>query len=336
MILETLMLGGMAVIELAYYYPGPFCCKILSDLGARVVKIEPPSGDPMRYRPEIFAGINAGKELLRIDLKTEEGRDEFYRLVEGADVVVEGFRPGVAKKLGVDYETLSKINEGLIYCSITGFGQNSEITRPVHDINVLAMAGICEVSGLAENTPKDPNVQFSDYTSSVMAAISILSAYIRKMRTGRGAYIDVNMYDSALFSVPLHAFRAANGKPHLRDFYDNPGYRIYRAKGCHVSIGILDEPVFWERFCRRLGLDEFAEVGFEERLARADEIEKRVAERLSDMNKREIEDLFGEDIPYGIIEPLERSVSDFDFLREVEFENTKVKTFSFPVRFHLR
>ncbi|WP_048091242.1 CoA transferase [Geoglobus acetivorans] len=329
------MLGEMFVIELAYYYPGPFCCKILSDLGARVVKVEPPSGDPMRYRPEIFAGINAGKELHRIDLKTEEGRDEFYRLVESADVVVEGFRPGVAKKLGVDYETLSRINEGLIYCSITGFGQNSKITRPVHDINVLSMAGICEVSGLSEGIPRDPNVQFSDYTSSVMAAISILSAYIRKMRTGRGAYIDVDMYGSALFSVPLHALRAANGRPHLRDFYANPGYRIYRARDCHVSVGILDEPVFWEIFCRRLGLDELADVGFEERLARAEEIEKLVAERLSNMSRREIEDIFGEDIPYGVIESLENSVSDSDFLRELEFENTEVKTFSFPVRFHL-
>lgn len=326
------MLEDMVVIELAYYYPGPFCCKILSDLGARVIKVEPPSGDPMRYQTEIFAGINAEKEILRMDLKTDTGKKEFYNLVKDADVVVEGFRPGVARKLGVDYESVRKIREDIIYCSITGFGQNSSIKRPVHDINVLALAGICEVSGLAEGLPRDPNVQFSDYASSVIAVISILSAYIRRFKTGKGSYIDVSMHDSALYSIPLHAFTIANSKPHLKDFYANPGYKIYRAKDCFVSIGILDEPVFWERFCKKLGFEELAEMSFEDRILKAKEVEKKIAERLAELSKDEIESLFGEEIPYGFANSLKETIIGFDFLKEVEFEGMKFKTFSFPAR----
>ncbi|NOY11791.1 MAG: CoA transferase [Archaeoglobi archaeon] len=325
------MLEGMLVVELAYYYPGPYCCRILRDLGADVVKVEPPAGDPMRYRPEIFAVLNRGKRIVKLNLKEDGDREEFYRLAEKADVIVEGFRPGVARRLGVDYERISEINEGIVYCSITGFGQNSRFTRPVHDINVLAMAGVCEVAGMAGGEPSDPNVQLSDFSSAVFAAITILSAYVRKLRTGKGAYIDLSMFDSALASIPLHTSAILNSGEYMRDFSENPGYRIYRAKDCYVSLGILDEPQFWDEMCRALGLD-FTGMSFEERLKRSGEIEAAISARFAEMDREDIERAFGERIPYGIVESLGDVAEKSWMLEEFEFEGKRFRGLRFPAR----
>ena len=327
------MLEDMVVLELAYYYPGPYCCRILGELGAEVIKVEPPSGDPMRYRPEIFASLNKGKRIVRLNLKSDEGREEFYRLAERADVIVEGFRPGVARRLGVDYESVREVNDAIIYCSITGFGQGSDLTRPVHDINVLAMAGICELTGLIAGRPADPNVQLSDFSSSIFAVISILAAYIRRLRTGEGAYIDLSMFDSALAAVPLHTSAMLNTGRHMDDFSRNPGYRIYRAKDCYVSLGILDEPYFWDEMCRLLGLD-FEGMSFEERLERWREVENAIAERISSMSGDEVKEVLGERIPYGIVENLESAAKRSWMMEEFEFEGNRYRALKFPARFH--
>ncbi len=328
-------LEGMNVLEVAYYYPGPYCCKILSELGARVTKIEPPFGDPMRYRKHIYAGMNAGKRIIKLDLKKESEREIFYEIVKDADVIVEGFRKGVARKLGIDYKTLKKINKGIIYCSISGFGQESELTRPVHDINILSMAGICEIAGVHERQPKDPNIQLSDFSSAVIAVISILSAYIQKLTTGKGAYIDVNMYDSAMFSVPLHILNMAELNSHLPEFYSNPGYKIYKARDCYISLGILDEPKFWQTLCERLDLQEYRGMNFQERLNKFKDISDSIEKKLGELNKDEIEDLFGEDIPYGIVRSLEQAVKDSQIIRNAEFDGETVKTISFPAKFQM-
>jgi len=134
------MLKGMRVLELASFYIGPFCTQILADLGADVIKIEPPFGEPLRFY--VFAAFNRNKKSVVIDLKSEKGREKFMDLARSVDVIVEGFRPGVAKRLGVDYESVRKVNSSVIYCSISGFGQDSELRDlPVHDINVLSFAG---------------------------------------------------------------------------------------------------------------------------------------------------------------------------------------------------
>ncbi len=329
------LLEGMTVVEVAYYYPGPYCCKVLSELGARVIKIEPPSGEPMRYREDIYLGMNAGKDIITLDLKRDGDRERLYRIVENADVFVEGFRPGVAEKLGMDYRTLKEINDGLIYCSITGFGQKSEMKRPVHDINILSLSGICEISGLSGSMPSDPNVQLSDFASAITAAVAILSAYLRKMRTGKGAYIDVSMYNSALFAIPLHFLNAINKNDPLPEFYSNPGYRIYRAKDCYVSFGILDEPKFWKVLCERLGLDEYRDISFGERIERSEEIEKRISEKLSELGRGDLERIFMEDIPYGFVNDLSSVSSQSSMAREKVFMDKVVKTISFPATFHL-
>ncbi len=325
------MLSGMKVIEIAYYYPAPYCCKILADLGAEVIKVEPPQGDPMRYIREIFANFNHNKKIIKIDLKNENGRRDFYEIVKQADVVVEGFRVGVAKKLGIDYETLKKINPGIIYCSITGFGQKAK-DLPVHDINILSLAGICSITGLKFKKPEDPNVQLSDFASSMFAAISILSAYINKLKTGKGVFIDLSMFNSALAAVPLHVASVANGKGEIPDFISNPAYAIYKLKNGYISLGILDEPKFWNKLCEALNLD-YKNISFNERLRRNEEISEKIAKKLEEREIEEIENLFGNEIPYGVVKSLKSALEDSEILRDANFEGKNYKVIKFPAKF---
>lgn len=266
------MLEGMRVLELASFYIGPFCTQILADLGADVIKVEPPFGEPLRFYDAIFAAFNRNKKSVVIDLKNEKGREKFMDLARGVDVIVEGFRPGVAKRLGVDYESVRKVNSSVIYCSISGFGQDSELRDlPVHDINVLSFAGICRLTELKVGRPEDPNVQLSDFAAAVYAAISILAAYIRKLKTGEGTYIDLGMLDSVYAAIPAHTAHILNGLGYVRDFVENPGYGIYRTRDGYVSLGVLGEPHFWKKLCKALQLD-YGDLGYRERMERYEEI----------------------------------------------------------------
>ncbi|WP_290900241.1 CaiB/BaiF CoA-transferase family protein [Ferroglobus sp.] len=319
------MLEGMKVIELAYFYPGPYCTQILAELGAEVVKIEPPSGDPMRYRSEIFAALNRNKKSVVLNLKEKEDLERFYELVKKSDVIVEGFRPGIAKKLGVDYESVREINSGIIYCSISGLGQ--EVSKPVHDINVLSLTGICFIAGKKFEKPIDPNVQLSDFASAVFAVISILAAYVRKIKTGEGCYIDLSMLDSALAAIPLHSARLLNGMDVAEDFVANPGYDIYEAKDGFVSVGILDEPHFWKEFCERLGL-EYGDVSFDERLERAEEVRGRIAEKIGNKKVEELEKML-ENVPFAAVKELP---GNREIICEAKYDRT-YRVVGFPAKF---
>jgi len=317
------MLEGMRVIEMAYFYPGPYCTQMLAELGAEVIKVEPPDGDPIRYRREIFAALNRNKRSLVLNLKEEEDRQKFLELVAEADVVVEGFRPGVAAKLGVDYEAARKVNPSIIYCSISGMGQNPKINAPVHDINVISMAGICEIAGTKLGRPYDPNVQISDFSSAVFATIAILAAYVRKLKTGEGCYIDVSMLGTVLAAIPVHSSRLLNGMEIAEDFVANPGYEIYRAKDGYISFGILNEPHSWKRLCEALGLD-YGDMSFEERVERREEIRRAIAERVGELETKELQRLLGEKVPFGIVSSMEnvRDLADEELFATAEFDRS--------------
>ncbi len=319
------MLEGMRVLELAYFYPGPYCTQILAELGAEVIKIEPPTGDPMRYRSEMFAALNRNKKSVVLNLKEEEDRNKFYDLASKSDVVVEGFRPGVARRLGVDYESVKKVNPSIIYCSISGLGQKE--SRPVHDINVVGLAGICHVSGKRIGKPVDPNVQLSDFASAMFSAISILAAYVRKLKTGEGCYIDLSMLDSALASIPLHTSRILNGMSVAEDFVTNPGYDIYRARDGYVSVGILDEDHFWKLFCEKLGLER-ENLSFEERIRMCDELRREIAEKIGKMSVKELETLL-KDVPFAAV----REVPEVDEIVCEAYYDKVYKVVGFPAKF---
>ncbi len=297
------MLEGTKVVEVAYFYPGPFCTQLLAELGAEVIKIEPEKGEPMRYNNAAFAALNRNKKSLFLNLKSDDGKEKFFEVVKDADVIVEGFRPGVAKKLGINYESVKKINPSIIYCSISGFGQNSSYKKvAVHDINIMSFAGICNIAGLKLNKPIDPNVQLSDFASAMFATVSILSALIRKLKEGVGCYIDISMMDSAFASIPLHTSSLLNELGNLKDFIKNPGYEIYKVKDGYISLGILDEPHFWKNLCNALEITHLSEISYSERVENCDEIKKVIQERFNEMNVDTAAKLLtSHNVPFGIV-----------------------------------
>ena len=269
-------LGHLTVVDMTVNVPGPFCSTILGDLGATVIKVEPPGGDPLRHSPGMWTGINRGKRSVVLDLKTDGGRDVLGRLAQSADIVLEGWRPGVAKRLDADYKTLSAKNPGLVYCSISGFGQDGPwAQRPGHDVNYLALSGYMGAQIAVEGRAWAPPILVSDLVSGLYAAIAALAAVAGAAHSGQGSYIDLSMADSALSLLAPEIGRL--GEADSGDIKPNvtfiPHYGVFPCKdGRWFSLGIVHEDHFWDRFCEAAGIDSLAGLTFQERLDRGEEI----------------------------------------------------------------
>ncbi|MGE5699783.1 MAG: CaiB/BaiF CoA transferase family protein [Deltaproteobacteria bacterium] len=269
------MLRGVRVLDLSLQLPGPYCTLMMADYGADVIKVDEPvprvrnpfaAEEPGMSPSERY--LNRGKRSLTLDLKSEDGREVFRKLASESDVVVEGFRPGVATRLGVDYGTLSAVNPMLVYCSISGFGQAGPMRSVAgHDINYISHAGILGLCGSSGSPPVPPPVQIGDLFGGAMMALSgILMALLGRQSSGRGMFLDISMTDGAM---SMHAFNAAEylsggapperGNMHLTGKY--PCYNVYLcADGGYVGIGPL-EGWFWERMVKALGREDL--VGFQ-------------------------------------------------------------------------
>ena len=252
-------LAGTRVLDLSRHMPGPLATLLLADMGADVIKIEPPAGDEMRsLGPKVdggtsiyFEAVNAGKTTRRMDLTVAPVREEFRALVQGADVLLESFRPGVMTRLGVGYAVLKEINPRLVYCSLNGFGYGGPQARvPAHDVNYLALAGALHHNG---GSPPFFDPPFADCAGSLFAVIAILGALHGRARDGRGCEIDLALADAIM---PLELFHLAELgvgiAPRPREGILNGGaacYNVYAtADGIRVSLGAL-EPKFWRAFC---------------------------------------------------------------------------------------
>ena len=205
----SLPLTGMRVLDVSQVMAGPFCCMLLGDLGADVIKVEPPgTGDQTRGAMSFrlkgadslgFINMNRNKRSVVLDLKTQAGRRTFHKLVETADVLVENYRPGAVKRLGIDYETLKPINPGLIYASISGFGQTGPWSqRPGFDLIAQAMAGVMSITGHPGGPPAKSGVPVADIGCSLFALYAILSAYIGRQKSGLGQHIDASLFEAAI------------------------------------------------------------------------------------------------------------------------------------------
>ncbi|HKQ79314.1 MAG TPA: CaiB/BaiF CoA-transferase family protein [Blastocatellia bacterium] len=265
-------LDNITVLDLTRLLPGAVATMMLGDFGAEIIKIEEPGiGDPARQsRAGIkqpgayFLATNRNKRSITINLKHERGRWIFFKLVEKADVVVEGFRPGVMDRLGIGYEALKEINPRLIYCAITGYGQDGPYRlKAGHDANYLSVAGLLNVNGPRGGAPTLSGVQLADLAGgSLHAVIGVLLALQARARTGEGQFVDVSMMDGslALMYVPFASFLANGAQPER----GNEGlsgryacYQIYETKdGRYLSLGALEHK-FWENACRVLGREDF-------------------------------------------------------------------------------
>ena len=259
-------LKGIRVLDLSQYLPGPYAAQILADLGAEVVKVEPPAGDPMRSFGPIdgdglsafYKLINAGKTVVRLDLKADEDKVAFSNLVAAADVLVESFRPGALDRLGFGPAVLKGLNSRLVHCALSGYGQTGpDALKAGHDLNYMALAGGLASSGTVE-APVMAYPPTADFASGQQAALTMLAALLRRERNGEGAFLDVSLAETVLAwqALPMTSALRPGHAPTRGEALLNGGaacYRIYEtADGKFVTLGAL-EPKFWENFCRAAG-----------------------------------------------------------------------------------
>jgi alpha-methylacyl-CoA racemase len=274
-------LAGIRVLDLTRLLPGPLATRHLAEWGAEVIKIEGPAGqgqdDGARYmglvaddiaaqRPSLtFRTLNAGKTLLRLDLREAAGRDRLLEMARDADVLIEGYRPGVMQRLGLGWDTLHAANPRLVVCAISGYGQRGPWSqRAGHDINYIAMAGVLEQIGTPGGEIAVPNFQIGDLLGGSQAALSgLLAALVAAHRTGQGRFVDISMAHEVMrHHVLAAATLAATGRvpPPGRDLLSGgaPCYGVYRtADGRHLAVGAL-ELKFWQALCEAIGRPDWA------------------------------------------------------------------------------
>lgn len=287
------VLDGIKILELARVTPGELCTMLLADMGAEVLKIEtPPSdGEPESQdekRRAVFVFVNRNKRSIALNLKAPDGQAVFQKLAAKADVIVEGFRPGVMKRLAADYETIRKINPRIIYCSLSGFGQDGPYTSyPAHDLNYLSLAGVLGLIGEPDRKPAIPLNIIADYGgASLHGALGIVLALFARERTGKGQHVDISYLDTTL------SLLAAT--PNLRFFFSDglaprrgggflggsyPYYAAYETKDKKLLTIGCTEPWLWENFCKAINRPEFAKFARKPdqfvRVANAEEVRAR-------------------------------------------------------------
>lgn len=263
-------LEGIRILDMALMGPGPFCASILGDMGADVIKIhEAQPGRRADPRSFIFVDLPSFPGLrncrsMGLNLKSQEGREIFYKLAKTADAITEGYRPGVVSRLGVDYETIRRINPRIVYASLTGYGQNGPYRDFVgHDINYISIGGLLGMTGLPDGSPVIPGTLIADFAAGGMnAVIGILSALLARDKTGVGQYVDVSMTDGIVGLMlpqiePYLNERRVVEKGKTMSTGEWPWYNIYQTKDSkYISVGAV-EPWFYANLCQLLGCEDF-------------------------------------------------------------------------------
>ena len=296
-------LEGIKIIDFSKWLPGQYCGMVLGDFGADVIKVEDVKGDVTRgFTPAKEQGmsywhlmLNRNKRGITVNLKTPAGREVLLRILKEADVFLEGFRPGYLKMLGLDYESVSKINPRLIYCSITGFGPEGKYKHmPSHDLNVIGLAGVA--------APEDgtdisvPSVQVAALGGSLNAISGILMALYARERTGKGQLVNVDLYSSAI-NAEITAISSVIGcrETGMPSFGRTAShyYSVYKTKdGRYLSIGTI-EPKFWQKMCRLIDLPELESRQFD--FAHSAEIKEKLAAAFVGKTQAEWLELIGKD-----------------------------------------
>lgn len=299
-------LTGIRVLDMSRLLPGPYCTMLLADFGAEVIKIEEPGkGDYSRSFPPFLKDfgywhlqLNRNKQSVVLDLKSEEGKNIFLELIKTADVVVESYRPGVLKKLGVDYEAAAKVNPKIIYCSLSGYGSKGPLAHKAdHDLGYLSLAGVTAMSGEADGAPAIPGVLMADMNAALSAGMSIMIALRHAALTGQGQEIDISLFNVAMNLMPGAAslffgsgFVAERGNNWLTGAYAN--YNIYAtADGRYVSVGCLEKK-FWRNLCIGLGKEELIDMIDDE--SNHPYLKKQLAVAFKQKTMREWEEFFAD------------------------------------------
>lgn len=276
------LLDGLRVVDLSLWQPGHTAAQLLADLGADVLKVEPPGGDRMRPLVDRFYNYNGRKRSVVLDLKVDDQRRQLLRIVAESDVLVENYRPGVADRLGVGFGDLRAENPAIVVCSITGFGQTGPLSNvPGHDHNYQAYAGAFTFP--PHGPPVASGLLVGDQGGGMAAAFAILAAVLCARRTGAGEHIDVSITDLLATWVapmgPVDPRRSATPMPKADAL---PGMGVFGTRdGRYVELGIFSEDHLWDRLCEAIELTEHVGLDMAERAARADELRTSVARQLA-------------------------------------------------------
>jgi crotonobetainyl-CoA:carnitine CoA-transferase CaiB-like acyl-CoA transferase len=347
-------LHGVKVLDLTRLLPGNFCTLLLADYGADVLKIEDTDrGDYGRWHPPrvrdqsaYFLGLNRNKKSMKLNLKTDDGRGIFMQLARKRDVILEGFRPGVVDRLGVGYDAVRKVNPEIIYCSISGFGQDGPYRDKVgHDINYIGIGGILGITGQRDGPPIIPGSQIADIGGGgMMAAIGILMALVHRQKTGKGQYIDVSMLDGVVSWLSMFASKYfVDGEiPEPGGMMLNgrfPCYRVYKTKDDkYITLGALEEK-FWNNLYQALEREDLIPHQFATGSKR-DEVVSQLEEIFLTKTRNEwMEYLEGLEICHGPVNDFQETFSDPQVLhREMVLEvdhptEGRVKQVGFPIKF---
>lgn len=334
-------LNGIMVLDLSRLLPGPFCSMVLADHGARVISVE----DKRFIEDDFFiTTVNRNKEHMSLNLKTPEGKEIFYRLVKKTDVLLEGFRPGVVHRLGVDYDTVRGLNPQIIYCSITGYGQTGQYKdRAGHDVNFMGYAGILDLMGEPDRPPSIPGIQIADIAGGGMnAVIGILLALQARERIGKGQYVDISMTDGMVNFLSLVLFfqERTGEAPKRGDAVLSHRYACYNtyetADGRFISIGAVEHR-FWRQLCEQLGTPEYTSFQYD------DSRRREIIESMRRTFKRKTLDewtteLANLDVCWGPVQNLQEVLED-PFLRKrgmivdiLQKNREKTTTLGVPVK----
>ena len=320
----TQALEGIRVLDLAPLLPGSLCTQMLADLGAEVIKIEGPNGgDSLRSAPPLigttgsfFHIANRNKKGIRLDLKQQRGRDVFIRMTGKSDVVIENFRPGAMRQMGLGYDDLKKVNDRLVYCSLTGFGQDSPYSQsPAHDINFLGLSGILDLIGDKGGNPAVPGVQIAGAGGSLHAAIGILAALLRREKTGRGQHIDVALLDglTPFLGLVMSQYLTDHRLPRRGETLVGGGYAFYNVyetkDGKHITLGNVEKK-YWITLCTLIGRPDLVEQQFAPS-PRQDEIIEELRALFRQKTRHEWVDLLDDkDICFAPVNSLEEALQD--------------------------
>lgn len=349
-----LALSGLKILDLTRLLPGAFCTQLFADYGADVLKIEQPgTGDYNRQFAPIakkesgsFLLLNRNKRSLTLNLKTEEGRAIFRKLAREADVVVEGFRPGVMDRLNLGYELLKGDNQRLVYCAISGFGQDGPYAqRSGHDLNYMGFAGALQLFGTPATGPIVPGLSIADVGGgSLMAAFGILAALAARERSGTGQFVDISMTDGLVSWLCYHAsdylFGGIEPRGGVRPFIGGaPCYNVYRCSdGTHITLGIIEEH-FWHRFCDLIKRPDLKS----QQWPTGEAAQKQFSE-LNDVFRRDtsvhwVKTLAEFDIPVSPVNTMEEAFKDpqlvhREMLQYVEHpDEGRIPQLGFPIKF---
>jgi CoA:oxalate CoA-transferase len=347
-------LSGIRVLDLGRFVAGPFCGVLLADLGADVIKVEIPTrGDELRYHGVLVNGesayfvmMNRNKKSLTLDLRSDDGKTIFRKLVQSADVIVENFRPDVLRKLGLDYGALQTINSRIVYCGISGFGKDGPYAlRPSFDFIAQGMSGLMSVTGFADGLPVRVGVPISDQVAALYAVCGILAALQARQRTGEGQEVQISLVDGmiSLLSFQADKYFGAGEVP-TRGGNDHPvssPYGTFKARDGYINVAPPGEPM-WERFARALGREDLIRdprfLTNDLRRENRQEIDRIINDVTSQRTMAEwIEHLNQAGVPCGPIYALDQTFADpqvqhQEMLREIDQPSGKVKTLGFPLK----